>query len=190
MEGDRRSDCCHFSDCRFLSTPSGWRATCCIISQMEVRGISIHALRVEGDYLFYIQEDFTNEFLSTPSGWRATQLICAIARMPDISIHALRVEGDETNAATSASDAISIHALRVEGDLQCIPPFLGATNFYPRPPGGGRPEIFGPVLGNVLFLSTPSGWRATERGIIYAQHGRYFYPRPPGGGRRVLPRSL
>ena len=57
--------------------------------------ISIHALRVEGDccreYGIYV----SGEFLSTPSGWRATA-----ARDLDqwqrfvISIHALRVEGD------------------------------------------------------------------------------------------------
>ena len=42
-----------FSDCpllvRFLSTPSGWRATLDKYIGFEVIGISIHALRVEGD---------------------------------------------------------------------------------------------------------------------------------------------
>ena len=56
---------------RFLSTPSGWRATTGRILLIVWRGISIHALRVEGDPL----------------------------RLPRdgghyISIHALRVEGD------------------------------------------------------------------------------------------------
>ena len=58
----------------------------------------------------------------------------------NISIHALRVEGDATQAQYDALQRISIHALRVEGDdpVQKSPssPFY----FYPRPPGGGRPE--------------------------------------------------
>ncbi len=39
------------SICRFLSTPSGWRATkAFLIDSVEEYGISIHALRVEGDH--------------------------------------------------------------------------------------------------------------------------------------------
>ena len=33
---------------------------------------------------------------------------------------------------------ISIHALRVEGDQLRFSPYLKDSNFYPRPPGGGR----------------------------------------------------
>ena len=37
-----------------------------------------------------------------------------------------------------------------------------------------------------IFLSTPSGWRATfdrsERNSLVAD----FYPRPPGGGRQTI----
>ena len=35
---------------RFLSTPSGWRATCHVHVERVVLKISIHALRVEGDF--------------------------------------------------------------------------------------------------------------------------------------------
>ena len=56
-------------------------------------------------------------FLSTPSARRATRAFGAIPDEIVISIHALREEGDE------------------------MLPFLEpvATNFYPRPPRGGRP---------------------------------------------------
>ena len=58
-------------------------------------GISIHALRVEGD-----PEYLASVFLDTY-----------------ISIHALRVEGDVPVVTPDAdSIRISIHALRVEGD--------------------------------------------------------------------------
>ena len=102
---------------------------------------------------------------------------------------------------------ISIHALRVEGDVASGSAGRSyVSNFYPRPPGGGRPPSF-VVICNLgkLFLSTPSGWRATGiRGLCYAavqisihalrvegdRHFEvalvsvvYFYPRPPGGGR-------
>ena len=147
-------------------------------------------------------------FLSTPSGWRATVALDTTLTHEGISIHALRVEGDsETNAANSASDAISIHALRVEGDplirsaiyspfrflstpsgWRATPSWMRCKtqqkDFYPRPPGGGRPRrgrgereqtrisihalrVEGdrkPVFTGLKlheFLSTPSGWRAT-----------------------------
>ena len=57
-------------------------------------GISIHALRVEGDLA------------------RAVYNVAGC-----ISIHALRVEGDEDYAGNFGQAMISIHALRVEGDL-------------------------------------------------------------------------
>ena len=37
----------------------------------------------------------------------------------------------------------------------------GMWYFYPRPPGGGRPRLAQIVYPYLLFLSTPSGWRAT-----------------------------
>ena len=79
--------------------------------------ISIHALRVEGDLLRY------NNNL---------RII--------ISIHALRVEGDIERHYMSIYLKISIHALRVEGDLSSCRHLHRLSHFYPRPPGGGRPE--------------------------------------------------
>ena len=101
---------------------------------------------------------------------------------------------------------ISIHALREEGDARCIPwPTMG-SNFYPRPPRGGRRgrPVYGvqinvflstpsarratkeQVIGDVSFefLSTPSARRATFPGCGSAPPRRNFYPRPPRGGRR------
>ena len=57
---------------------------------------------------------------------------------------------------------ISIHALREEGDsIEVLPLAMEPTDFYPRPPRGGR------LLCGILI-----------------QHDVYFYPRPPRGGRR------
>ena len=79
-------------------------------------------------------------------------------------------------------------------------------DFYPRPPGGGRPRIFINSSSQSKFLSTPSGWRATllppsshvgfaisihalrvegDGDVVQFSGGPHydFYPRPPGGGR-------
>ena len=82
---------------------------------------------------------------------------------------------------------------------------LPLSYFYPRPPGGGRPRLTISNIQQSVFLSTPSGWRATThflRGdgfVLISIHAlrvegdgaarphhsnhKYFYPRPPGGGR-------
>ena len=79
----------------FLSTPSARRATLPRASRAAGRGISIHALREEGD------------------GWAHLAGIKA-----EISIHALREEGDSMTSARQYNSKISIHALREEGDGQ------------------------------------------------------------------------
>ena len=78
---------------------------------------------------------------------------------------------------------ISIHALRVEGDGDGGSMVMKVTDFYPRPPGGGRHFTYRKDNSHAEFLSTPSGWRATygpqrRRRLFFD-----FYPRPPGGGR-------
>ena len=124
----------------FLSTPSGWRATSTVFCALLDMPISIHALRVEGD----------------------TPHIQARVRV-SISIHALRVEGDLKAAIVVDNRLISIHALRVEGDVCNINLCAYHVDFYPRPPGGGRPAFY----------------RDTRT-------QPYFYPRPPGGGRQPV----
>ena len=74
MEGDLRVDRPKLEDCRFLSTPSGWRAT----TAPSIRPMP-------------------QAFLSTPSGWRATKSALDEVINALISIHALRVEGDSKN---------------------------------------------------------------------------------------------
>ena len=83
-------------------------------------------------------------------------------KMHPISIHALRVEGDLRQfRADRDARGISIHALRVEGDLVALMSFDSIRYFYPRPPGGGRHLTAVAVVLHRVFLSTPSGWRAT-----------------------------
>ena len=55
--------------------------------------------------------------------------------------------------------------------------------FYPRPPRGGRLERTSNGSPALVFLSTPSAWRATSVFPSTASSASYFYPRPPRGGR-------
>ncbi len=102
-------------------------------------------------------------FLSTPSARRATASVALVTFLAFISIHALREEGDQSSARRHHKQ----------------------TDFYPRPPRGGRPAAYlrSPlsttisihalreegdslcrvaILSLVRFLSTPSARRATS----------------------------
>ena len=103
------------------------------------RGISIHALREEGDYVPGSPPAGARRFLSTPSARRATVVV----------------------RRGVVVDVISIHALREEGDRQARTKNHPDTDFYPRPPRGGRPH----------------------RGEKQVGQRCDFYPRPPRGGR-------
>ena len=156
------------------------------------RKVSIHALRVEGDVI-----------ITNVAGNRRAVSIHALRVEGDlhnivqvrlflrVSIHALRVEGDGSVAVTlSDGHGVSIHALRVEGDMQYRS--LSASPsicFYPRPPGGGRPwSGVQQIISGVWFLSTPSGWRATQ-GRRLAELGALWFLSTPSGWRATNPIS-
>ena len=102
------------------------------------RGISIHALRMEGDVysggVLLPIKDFNPR---PPHGGRRYNGK-VYADQDVISIHALRMEGDTTGTLRTRLTRISIHALRMEGDSVDLvltdPPY----DFNPRPPHGGR----------------------------------------------------
>ena len=122
-----------------------------------------------------------------------------------ISIHALREEGDAGPQLRERPERISIHALREEGDEEGPKVFRLKTNFYPRPPRGGRrAQVYPVVLQRDFYPRPPRGGRHGQRlhegagaqisihalreeGDLYAPRTKlqhlYFYPRPPRGGR-------
>ena len=125
---------------KFLSTPSGWRATSSLRRSYRIRGnfyprppgggrrvesgsafahvgISIHALRVEGDVILRHNRDKPFPFLSTPSGWRATIMQKLCDRM--------------------------------------------GVQFLSTPSGWRATRTLYWLAILSIFLSTPSGWRAT-----------------------------
>ncbi len=102
--------------------------------------ISIHALRVEGDPVPLLWSCRTSDFYPRPPGGGRHCIYRIRRRRLGISIHALRVEGDNNFfVILRPCHGISIHALRVEGDTIADILFSIIRNFYPRPPGGGRP---------------------------------------------------
>ena len=158
MEGDFSAKYAASTSPRFLSTPSGWRATIGIPTVYTRGVISIHALRVEGDLIR-----------------------SAIYSPLRISIHALRVEGDLSAANEADSKAISIHALRVEGDglrfsvLQCE---IKISIHALRVEGDRCPKA--PAHPHAAFLSTPSGWRATTQQSRKTNCSSVFLSTPSG----------
>ena len=78
----------------FQSTPSARRATFKSRNCRSYSGISIHALREEGDQFANLGEQPVKKFQSTPSARRATVCACYSCIVAKISIHALREEGD------------------------------------------------------------------------------------------------
>ena len=104
-------------------------------------------------------------FLPTPSARRATSLSGTGCPVSQISTHALREEGDlPPSGGQARRPSISTHALREEGDALGEHAAWQCSNFYPRPPRGGRPG-----------------------GLLHEDAQSDFYPRPPRGGRRISP---
>ena len=100
--------------------------------------------------------------LPTPSGWRATRFKMLGDHAPIIiSIHALRVEGDPRPLLLCQWCSLFLSTpsgwRATTGTYSYT---LAPTDFYPRPPGGGRPAAGAQI-----------------------RCGADFYPRPPGGGR-------
>ena len=190
---------------RFLSTPSARRATVVALQILCGRRISIHALREEGDpwtpRALLLPADFyprpprggrppirqsaslaTNFYPRPPRGGRHRAQIAKMAGKKFLSTPSARRATHQTGGRL-CSKSISIHALREEGDPhQAGRPYF-RTDFYPRPPRGGR-------------LPRRHGGRDRQQISIHAlrEEGdpdrprkpsrlKDFYPRPPRGGR-------
>ena len=169
----------------FLSTPSARRATPCPLGRGSIAvyfyprpprggrlcaqapclrrlGISIHALREEGDVFGLV---------SSPPVYH-------------ISIHALREEGDHWSQKRTpgAKEFLSTPSAR-RATRSGGSDMSDEKNFYPRPPRGGRPPRFAAAQTASSFLSTPSARRATDHHAGRLPVEKHFYPRPPRGGR-------
>ena len=91
----------------------------------------------------------------------------------------------DNDARFPVAGHISIHALRVEGDIQNVRKIKRAVVFLSTPSGWRATATkFERFTSQSVFLSTPSGWRATPRFCLKIEQQFHFYPRPPGGGRQ------
>ena len=129
------------------------------------QGISIHALREEGDRCWRHPAAPRSGFLSTPSARRATWAGLGFrSAFVFLSTPSARRATHHCRLFVCLQ-YISIHALREEGDLPFSRQLPQHTNFYPRPPRGGRPHQSFPQRNTESFLSTPSARRATLGGL-------------------------
>ena len=134
----------------------------------DARHISIHALREEGDTYGSTSDQASTLFLSTPSARRATRCR-AYDNSIDEDFYPRPPRGGRRllGGAAVVNDGISIHALREEGDAgRCRNTYLPGY-FYPRPPRGGRLARFEFTCPACKFLSTPSARRATDGDISH-----------------------
>ena len=125
----------------FLSTPSARRATRRFFHVSENQGISIHALREEGDISMAVRVTKSSHFYPRPPrGGRPLRLAIWFSSNKFLS----------TPSARRATICANYK-------------YMSRQHFYPRPPRGGRPEFdFSPVRMAMVFLSTPSARRATS----------------------------
>ena len=172
-------------------------------------GISIHALREEGDRSWpeMLPAENCNFYPRPPRGGRPNRQKVSRDGVAYISIHALREEGDpqkEWKALWEHYAFLSTPSARRATQSRPACDNI-SLYFYPRPPRGGRPATLPLVATARKFLSTPSARRATS-GRYEFRHSRnisihalreegdltdpdrpafiqHFYPRPPRGGR-------
>ena len=153
----------------FLSTPSARRATRAGEPFLLLPEISIHALREEGDPITKPCSSKLLVFLSTPSARRATYFDFRCFCFFSISIHALREEGDTRHSGHSTGNT-NFYPRPPRGGRpgRGLPPVYAFWNFYPRPPRGGRHRCLVDAKRVARFLSTPSARRATRPRIVFA----------------------
>ena len=130
----------------------------------KARRISTHALREEGDGVQVLPISDDELFLPTPSARRATRtrFSCRVGCCGFLPTPSAR-RATESRIKAGATAQISTHALREEGDKALTSSFWVAPHFYPRPPRGGRPDIWWVGDYSDKFLPTPSARRATGK---------------------------
>ena len=153
---------------QFLSTPSARRATLKTTITTNVGGISIHALREEGDRRAFLQGRLPVYFYPRPPrGGRPVMQDGLTRYVKFLSTPSARRATPRGKQATE-STAISIHALREEGDVMQSFTKKYCFQFLSTP--SARRATFKPEQSSVLqglFLSTPSARRATGGSYLF-----------------------
>ena len=107
-------------------------------------------------------------FLPTPSARRATGKRAQIPRYYEISTHALREEGDPALVVVVFVPPVFLPTPSARrATAFCLCASAVRSDFYPRPPRGGRPfRTMFFMSHSSAFLPTPSARRATRYMII------------------------
>ena len=123
----------------FLSTPSARRATHIFHAGGQAGKISIHALREEGDSPHRRPRRPAPYFYPRPPRGGRLDAVGVGGLGQLISIHALREEGDVHRLVLhrGAGEFLSTPSARRATTRSATIP-ARSTNFYPRPPRGGR----------------------------------------------------
>ena len=174
-------------------------------------GISIHSLRMEGDYSHRLISALCRRFQSTPSAWReTTEHLLRRNRQSLISIHSLRMEGDvselpvkpvriafqstpsawrETCCIRSftCSCVISIHSLRMEGDAVSFEPYRRTAISIHSLRMEGDDTIF-PCLRYLIISIHSLRMEGDCIPAVFPVGSIHFNPLPPHGGRLVSSR--
>ena len=139
--GRRPSAARRQTDPQFLSTPSARRATCLDLRQGWNQAISIHALREEGDSTHDRHKQYDAYFYPRPPRGGRLVDVGSQAVSTHISIHALREEGDAAVARADTMDNLFLSTPSARrATWHRTSPVYSASNFYPRPPRGGRQQ--------------------------------------------------
>ncbi len=180
------------------------------IHLIAVLGISIHALREEGDWRGLLPLQVSRNFYPRPPRGGRPECVGTQCRALQISIHALREEGDSIKDAPfprASNTFLSKPSARL-----ATPAHSSNTlpvHFISTPSARRATKRSCASLLLFLFLSTPSARRATQQqqggkpdtlisihalreegdgfSSMYLSIASYFYPRPPRGGRRLKP---
>ena len=127
---------------QFQSTPSARRATKEERLRANLSQISIHALREEGDMLLWWAPSGMKNFNPRPPrGGRPIARHCLASTTKFQSTPSAR-RATRADEGRLVDREISIHALREEGDAHGASCWMRHRYFNPRPPRGGRPQIW------------------------------------------------
>ena len=146
--------------------------------------ISIHALREEGDFPRYARTARRSDFYPRPPRGGRPGIVAMFSPPYFISIHALREEGDLSSPGIWLSPRAFLSTPSARRATRFSPSGQSLlTDFYPRPPRGGRRAIW--VLSRLVSRISIHALR--EEGDAFAERSvampPHFYPRPPRGGR-------
>ena len=146
--------------------------------------ISIHSLRMEGDYTHLEIFQMSATFQSTPSAWRETHLVYTSYHLP-CTFQSTPSAWRETHWHNGQSITRQFQSTPSawRETLHTAIYYRDQGHFNPLPPHGGR-LFFRFIFSLLVYFNPlpPHGGRRLSR-LRNHSHRLYFNPLPPHGGR-------